>query len=95
MDISFGDQKITLNIFRASKHMREEEDYNMIDVIEDYMENNFSLVEFDDLFKPDNIQSILDVHDMDSKSKTFWSTKSEPLPKLNYEPTLPSIQAPP
>ena len=96
MDISFGDQKVTLNVFRTSKTLREEEDCYTIDMIdgltEDSLVNN-EAVEYNDnpleefYVDPGIVQP--------SESQTIWSTKVEPLPDLDVGSNSPATQTPP
>ena len=48
IDISVGDQKISLNIFQASQHMRDNEDCFTIDVIDSLVEESCSLNQIED-----------------------------------------------
>ena len=48
MDISIGDQKISLNIFQASQHMRDNEDCFTIDAIDSLVEETCSLNQTED-----------------------------------------------
>ena len=86
MDFSFGDQTITLNAFKAFKHMREEEDCYTIDVIDEMVKTNPPLTQSENFDKAEDIEPILEVHTLEP---TFGPTK------LEHEPSLPSIQDPP
>ena len=48
MDISVRDQKISLNIFQTSQHMRDNEDYFTIDVIDNLVEESCSVNQIED-----------------------------------------------
>ena len=43
MDISFGDQKVKINIFNVSKYAQKEESYSIIDLIDEIVESDSSL----------------------------------------------------
>ena len=96
MDISFGDQKVTLNVFRTSKTLREEEDCCIVDMIDGLTEDslvNKEVVEYNDnpleesWVDPGTVQP--------SESQTIWSTKVEPLSDLDLGPDSPTTQTPP
>ena len=83
MDISFGDQKVSINIFKASKFHEQKGDCQVVDVIEEIME-----IEGDDEISP------IEEADTLSTSNKMWPPV-EPLPQLKSEPTPPSLQIPP
>ena len=42
MDISFGDQKVKINIFNASKWTHEEENCSVVELVDEIVESDFS-----------------------------------------------------
>ena len=85
MDISFGDQKVRINIFNTSKYTQEEEDYFVIDQIDEIAKSNSSLdlLQDDVLDEPIEKTQIQEVNALldspHSSHSLSWSVKVEPL----------------
>ena len=56
IDISFGDQKVRINIFNASKYTQKEESCLVIDLIDETVEINFFLDLMEDDFLNEPIE---------------------------------------
>ena len=90
MDISVGDQKISLNIFQASQHMRDNEDYFVVDVIGNLVEETCSLNQ------PEDFGELNDYGPNFSKDVVEpQAINCESLRRSNSEPTFPFIDSPP
>ena len=86
IDISVGDQKISLNIFQASQHMRDNEDYFTIDVIDSLVEESCSLNQIEDFGELRGCESHFSVD----------AGESQPINlEANSEPSFFSIESPP
>ena len=83
MDISVGDQKIFLNIFQVSQHMRDNEDCFTINVIENLVEEVCSLNQPEDLAE------------IKCREEEPQPTTIEALKGLSPESSLPSTESPP
>ena len=86
--IFFGDQKISLNIFQASQHMRDNEDCFAIDVIENLVEEVCSLNQPEELAKKNNCE-------LKFREEEPQPTIIEALKGLSLEPSFPSTKSPP
>ena len=86
MDISFGDQKVRINVFNSSKYVQKEENY--FDSL-DLMKDDF----LDEPIEEIQVQKMKVL--LDSPHPLSWSVRIEPLSKLKTESVHPSIQAPP
>ena len=86
MDISVGDQNISLNIFQASQHMRDNEDYFTIDVIESLVEESCGVNQIEDFGKLRGYEPNFSID----------ARESQPIHlEANSEPSVPSIKSPP
>ena len=85
IDISFGGEKVSLNVFKASQYLDQEEECHAIDIIEDLVDES-----------PDDKDTIEEGNMLQDSPRSFipWS-KVEPLPTLKSELPLPSLQHPP
>ena len=86
MDISVGDQKISLNIFQASQHMRDNEDCFTVDVIDSLVEENCNMNQIEDFDELRGCEKNIN-EDAGELQPTNIESKSEP--------SLPSIESPP
>ena len=86
MDISVGDQKISLNIFQASQHMRDNENYFTIDVIDSLVEESCSLNQIEDFGKLRGCEQNFSVDARESQPINL---------DANSEPSFSSIESPP
>ena len=85
MDISFGGEMVYLNVFKASQYLEQDEECNAIDFFEELIDENTVVVT--DILEEGNM-----LHD--SLFSAPYS-KIKPLPPLQVEPILPSLDQPP
>jgi hypothetical protein len=109
MEISFGNIKVTLNIFNALRHAPDQNECFFVDHIEEYVEDSLpSLLANDPLeaclahfgFEDfDTDQYIEKVHDLleTAANADFhpWRLPKEPLPLTSSTPHVPSLESPP
>ena len=98
MDISFGNQKVRINVFNTPKYTQEEEDCFVINQIDEIVESNSSLdlLQDDEPTEDTQTQEVNTLLNLPQPSHSLpWSVKIEPLPERKIEPIRPSIQAPP
>ena len=95
MDISFGNQKVRINIFNTPKIFCEEEHCSIINLIDEIVESESSsnLLKDNEPFNETQVQEIFD--SPQPLHLQPWSIQIKPLPDLESEPLHPSIQAPP
>jgi hypothetical protein len=84
MDISFGGQQISLNIFKASHYPDHEGECNVVDLIDELIDECPGNV---------HLEEMNALHDS-SCHNSSWP-RVEPLPALQSEPTLPSLECAP
>ena len=58
MDISFGDQKVKINILNASKYTQKEKNYSVVEIIDEIVESNASIKLIKDDFLDEPIEKI-------------------------------------
>jgi hypothetical protein len=109
MEFSFGNMKVSLNIFTAFQHALDQNDCFFVDNIEEYVEDSLpSLLTKDPLeaclthfgFEDfDTDLYIEEVHDLleTAGSVEFhpWRVPKEPLPLTSSIPSVPSLESPP
>ena len=86
MGISVGDQKISLNIFQAFQHMRDNKDYFTIDVIDSLVEESHSLNQIEDFGE---LRGCEQNFSADARESQLINLEA------NSEPSFPSIESPP
>ena len=87
MDISVGDQKISLNIFQASQNMRDSEDCFAIDVLENLVEEACSLNQPEDLTEND--------FELNFREEEPHPTTPKSLERLHPKSSFPSTESQP
>ena len=98
MDVSFGNMKVWMNIYRASQHPpMEEADCCAVALMEDPLEACLAHFSFDEY---DIDHSIEEVNALLGKTTPFidrhpWYAKFEPVPRLAESSALPSVESPP
>ncbi|XP_058223187.1 uncharacterized protein LOC131332892 [Rhododendron vialii] len=102
MEVSFGNMKLSLNMYSAARQPHEEEDCFAVDVVHELVEEafdpleaclaHFGYEEFDIDQSIVEVNSLLDL--APCMTKPTWRTPFEPLPVLSSTPALPSIEAP-
>ncbi|XP_058223108.1 uncharacterized protein LOC131332823 [Rhododendron vialii] len=109
MEVSFGNMKLSLNMYSAAQQPHEEENCFAVDVIHELVEEALPYILVEDPFEAclahfgyeefDIDQSIAEVNSLldlaPYMAKPTWQTPFEPLLALSSTPTLPSIEAPP
>ncbi|XP_058203029.1 uncharacterized protein LOC131317499 [Rhododendron vialii] len=109
MEVSFGNMKLSLNMYSATRQPHEEEDCFAVDVVHELVEEalpyilvedpleaclaHFGYEEFDIDQSIAEVNSLLDL--APCMAKPTWRTPFEPLPALSSTPAFPSIEAPP
>ena len=111
MDVSFGNMKVWMNIYRASQHPpMEEVDYCVVAMMDELVQEALPYILTEDPLEAclahfgfdeyDIDHSIEEVNALLGETTPFidrhpWYAKFEPLPPLAKSPALPSIELPP
>ncbi|XP_059663428.1 uncharacterized protein LOC132309092 [Cornus florida] len=109
MGVSFGNMKVRLNIFNASQCPSDNNDFFLVDAIDECVEkmtpfvltkdpleaclSYFDAESFDVEKSIEEVNALLDVASIHNTPP--WKIPIEPLPQLSSKPPIPSLECPP